>query len=113
MLSQYFATSNVSQNVTTIVDKVTAITPWYQMIGAHTLHTMMCEYRQIVLAGEKYLPQQLLQRIVTVSNNSLTFHYYATSTFLLYAMTCFFMFTDRADARLFSNNPCAILLSAS
>lgn len=66
-----------------IVGLVTKVAPWYQMIGAHGLHTMMCEYRQIVLAGEKYLPQYLLQRIITVSDNSLTFHYYATCTFLL------------------------------
>jgi hypothetical protein len=63
--------------------------------------------------NKKQMLHLLLQRIVTVSYNSLTFHYYATCTFLLYAITCFLMFTDRADARLLSNNACAILLSTS
>ena len=63
--------------------------------------------------NKKQIPHSLLQRIVTVSDNSLAFHYYATCTFLLYAITCFLMFTDRADARLLSNNACAILLSTS
>lgn len=60
-----------------------------------------------------HIHHSLLQRIVTVSYNVLTFHYYATCTFLLYAMTCFLMFTDRANACLFGNNVCAILLPTS
>ena len=62
---------------------------------------------------EKDILHSLLQRIVTVSYNVLTFHYYATGTFLLYAMACFLMFTDRANACLFGNNVCAILLPTS
>jgi hypothetical protein len=65
------------------------------------------------LTKKKEILHSLLQRIVTVSYNVLTFHYYATGTFLLYAMTCFLMFTDRANARLFGNNVCAILLPTS
>jgi hypothetical protein len=67
----------------------------------------------MVLTKKKEILRSLLQRIVTVSYNILTFHYYATGTFLLYAMACFLMFTDRANACLFGNNVCAILLSTS
>jgi len=69
-----------------------------------------------VLSKEKktnFIHYSLLQRIVTVSYNVLTFHYYTTCTFLLYAMACFLMFTDRANACLFGNNVCAILLPTS
>jgi hypothetical protein len=66
-----------------------------------------------VQTKKKDILYSLLQRIVTVSYNVLTFHYYATGTFLLYAMTCFLMFTDRANACLFGNNVCAILLPTS
>jgi hypothetical protein len=65
------------------------------------------------LTKKKDILHSLLQRIVTVSYNVLTFHYYATGTFLLYAMACFLMFTDRANACLFGNNVCAILLPTS
>ena len=62
---------------------------------------------------KKDILHSLLQRIVTVSYNVLTFHYYATCAFLLYAIACFLMFTDRAYTCLFGNNVCAILLSTS
>jgi hypothetical protein len=81
-------------------------------MAAYTLRTMICDESNRT-NNMNHLLHSLLQGIVTVSNNSLTFHYYATCTFLLYAITCFLMFTDRADARLFSNNACTILLFAS
>jgi hypothetical protein len=65
------------------------------------------------LTKKKEILHSLLQRIVTVSYNVLTFHYYATGTFLLYAVASFLMFTDRANACLFGNNVCAILLPTS
>ena len=65
------------------------------------------------LSKKKEILYSLLQRIVTVSYNVLTFHYYATGTFLLYAVASFLMFTDRANACLFGNNVCAILLPTS
>ena len=66
-----------------------------------------------VQTKKKDILYSLLQRIVTVSYNVLAFHYYTTCTFLLYAVASFLMFTDRANACLFGNNVCAILLPTS